>query len=175
MIRLLESDNPDIKLYDTVSYAGYNWIVIGIEGGIATLLTESWVGHVLFEDSPVEEGYNYSDYRSSHVRFYLMDDVLSELLANGAKPLDTRLIDADCTDPVFLLSALQAQRLPDNIRRLNALGHRDWWLRTTTDSSDGSETYVDIIQADGKLGKLLCNSRYAYVRPAMRVRLEDLA
>lgn len=165
MIRLLENEETkDIKLYDVVDYAGHEWYVIGLNGNEVTLLVKDKVfrGRIFDKDS--------NDYKTSVVRDYINSDILPKLLGKGANPIPTNLPDVGCTDKVWLLSLEEAKNLPVEIRKFPSR----WWLR-----SQGRYDYCAAFVNDRGdkgvriLGSVIDYDRYA-VRPAMRVKLEDL-
>lgn len=167
MIRLLENEETrDIKLYDVVNYAGHDWYVIGLDGNIATLLvrgSDFWAE--IFDR-------HSNDYKTSRIRQYLRDEILPDLIRNGANPIPTRLSRCKTEDKLFLLSIEEAEALPKNIRRF----FENWWLRSSGNEGDYA-AYVDIYSGihspaiTDNYGRI--TNDYA-VRPAMRVRLEDL-
>lgn len=110
MIRLLESDSPAMKLYDKIDYAGYNWIVIDIKNGVATLL---WNDKAILKIFDRRSGV----YKTSEIRKYLLNTLLPKLESKGAKPISTRLSDVGCNDKLYLLSIDDAEQLPNNIRK----------------------------------------------------------
>lgn len=163
---LYESENSDIKLYDTVKCAGYEWFVIKIEGDIASLLAkDDDFGKSRFEKKKPHCSSTENDYESSEIRNYLNNSVLPKL--QNANPIPTRLDDVGCTDKVWLLSFDEARRLPKKIRQFP----RWYWLR-----SPGS--YIDIASLVDNVGNVDWDggsvSSSGSVRPAMRVRVEDL-
>lgn len=137
MIRLLESNDSNIKLYETVKYAGYEWFVIQINGDIATLLSSEFFeinnpnirrrGEAWDDYERRKSSFSYKD---SFVRQYLLDKILPELESKGAKLIPTTLSDVGCTDKVWLLSKKEGlgvnSILRDNVESLTlTLSNRD--------------------------------------------------
>lgn len=138
MIRLLESNDPNIELYEVVRFAGYDWYVIQIEGDIATLLSAKT--YEVENPNTRRKGEEWNDfarrqssysYKDSFIRQYLLDEILPDLEAKGAKLIPTILSDAGCTDKVFLLSKKEgigaARKLGSNVAPLvlNLYGRDD--------------------------------------------------
>lgn len=159
--RLYESENSDINLYDIVRCAGYEWYVIDIEDDIVTLLAKNDVfGLCVFSYD------NSKIYKDSEVRKYLKDSVLPKL--QSANPVPTRLNDVGVADKVWLLSTRDARDLPLKIREFENC----WWLR----SPGWTDSRVVYVNNDGGIyvfGHNIDLDNRA-VRPAMKVRIEDL-
>lgn len=158
--RLYESKGSDIKLYDVVNCAGYDWHVIDIDGDIVTLLAkDNDFGKSIFDEES-------NDYETSEIRKYINNIVLPKL--QNANPIPTKLRDVKVTDKVWLLSTDEAEELPTNIRKFP----RWWWLR-----SPGYYRYsAAYVYIDASVNSSGCNidNDSGCVRPAMRVRTEDL-
>ncbi len=151
--------HKDIKLYDVVKCCGYDWYVIGIEDGIVTLLAKDDVfGKSVFDR-------NSGGYRSSEIRKYINNRVLSKL--RNANPIPTELNDFGITDKVWLLSTDEAKKLPENIRRIDD----GWWLR----SFGYNWNIAACVYDTGRVSAGGCHmSQRGSVRPAMRVHIKDL-
>ena len=159
--RLYESENSDIKLYDVVSCADWEWYVIDIDGDIVTLLAkDADFGEHNFDNES-------NSYESSKIREYLKKEILPYL--DIANPIPTRLDDVEVTDKVWLLSVKEAEKLPLKIREFDD----DWyWLRSPGDYSYIAATVYDDGSVDSYGGHV--NNDSGGVRPAMRVHIEDL-
>ena len=151
----------DVKLYDVVNCAGYEWFVIDIKGDIVTLLAKIDFGACEFNEKS-------NDYKNSEIRKYLINRVLPRL--ESANPVPTRLDDVEVTDKVWLLSTDEAEKLSREIREFD-----DWWywLRSPGYSSRYDAAYVDNDGVVNPDGDYVWNDS-GIVRPAMRVRIEDL-
>ena len=173
--KLYESEDSDIKLYDTVRCGDYDWYVIGIEGDIVTLLAKnSDFGVLMFDEES-------SIYENSEIRRYLKNKVLPRL--QNVNPISTDLKDVFCTDKVWLLSMDEAKKLPRKVKFFSD----NWWLRSRGWYGHGHGSrgcyvygyYVDwAAYVAGDDGTVLdgypVNYEYFAVRPAIRVRIEDL-
>lgn len=159
--RLYESENSDIKLYDVVRCAGYEWYVIDKQGDVVTLLAKDDVfGLCVFSYD------NSKIYKDSEVRKYLKNSVLPKL--QKANPISTRLNDVEVADKIWLLSTGDARELPLEIREFD----NSWWLR----SPGWAESRVVYVNNDGGIypfGRNVASDNRA-MRPAMRVHVEDL-
>ena len=112
-------------------------------------------------------------YIDSQVQQYLLDILLPELEANGARPIPTPLYEEGHSDKLYLLSYKEALAVPKSVRRFTS----DWWLRTVVDTSYEFDEYAMdepiIVSRSGDLDYPVRTEDHA-VRPAMRVRIEDL-
>jgi hypothetical protein len=159
--RLYESEESDIQLYDIVSCCGYDWYVINVEGDIVTLLAkDNDFGKSKFDDT------ESNDYKARKIREDINNRVL--LKVQSANPLPTRLDDIGVIDKVFLLSIDEAKRLPREVRQFP-----NWWLLRSCGGHAYDEACVDIDGGVNDDGISVNYVNYA-VRPAMRVRIEDL-
>lgn len=168
--RLYEADNSDdytIRRGDTVEYAGYEWIVLKIEGEVVTLIAR----HKDFGEEQFGSESNLADYKKSYVRAYLKNKVYPELKQNGIYPLLTKLNDVGVSDHVWLLSEREAWwLLNDSDRKFENM----WWLRS-------SNTKEPLLAAVGMNGRIYVEgevSRLNYstplaIRPAIRVNIGD--
>ena len=164
MIRLLENEETkDIRLYDTVSYAGYDWYVIGLDSGSVTLLVKDndVFGRCIFDKKS-------NDYKTSNIRNYLNSTFLSKLESKGANPLPVRLPDVGCTDKVWLLSVDEAEKLPRDIRKFS----RVWWLRSRGRRDRNAACVLTFGDVD--VYGISVNNDLLAVRPAIKVMLEEL-
>ena len=158
---LYESEGSDIKLYDVVNCAGYEWYVIDIEDDVVTLLAKNAdFGKCAFDRES-------NKYRTSEIREYLDIRVLPKV--SSANPIPTRLSDIEVTDKVWLLSIDEAEDLPKNIRKVD-----DWWWLRSPGSRSRDAAYVS------KGGSIDAYGYFVYggsgcVRPAMRVRIDELS
>lgn len=163
MIRLLEDENSsNLKLYDTVSYAGHYWYVIGKRGNEVTLLAAfDDYGRYIFD----EESDNY---KTSKIRKYLNSTILSELESKGANPIPTNLSDVGCTDNVYLLSVEEAEKLPMNKSKFG----KCWWLR----SRGLHDISAAFVWPNGGVYDSGCyvDNDLNEVRPAMKVSMDEL-
>ena len=160
--RLYESENSDIQLYDTVKCAGHEWYVIDIEDDIVTLLdkyADYIIGKRRFDGKS-------NDYKTSKIRELLKNRVLPKL--QSANPIPTRLNDVGVTDKIWLLSVDEARDLPLKIRKCDY----SWWLRSPGFRSNDA-AYVSSGGGVDARGSFI-NADSDSVRPAMRVRIEDL-
>ena len=151
-----------LSLYDTVSYAGYEWYVIGIDNDMTTLLAKNNnFGMSAFDDES-------NDYMTSKVREYLNIVVLPGLLNNGASLIPSKLDNASSIDKVWLLSVDEAEKLPINIKRFS----RWYWLR----SSDGDSCYTASVYHNGDFYAIgLCVPDISgSVRPVVKVYVSNL-
>lgn len=166
--RLYESEDSDVKLYDVVSCGGYNWYVIDIEGGIVTLLPyEHYFGEAIFDND------NSNIYKTSEIRKYLKMDALPWLENKGIHPIPTNLPDVGCTDKIWLLSADEARSLPQRILQNGAW----WYLRSPAKCPGTKSNCASTVNIDGKVslvGTPVHMKAHSSVRPAIRVRVEDL-
>lgn len=164
MIRLLENEGTrDIKLYDVVNYAGHDWYVIYIDDEDVHLLAKDKVfGRHIFDEKS-------NDYKASDIREYLNSEILPKLKSRGANPLPIYMSDIGVADRVWLLSVKEAERIPENIRKFGDY----WWLRSP--SSRYNDCAVCVV-LDGSVYDYggYVNDDILIVRPAMRVKLEDL-
>lgn len=158
--QLYESENSDIKRYSVVRCAGYEWFVIGIDGDIVTLLAKDADFEIAMSNKRL------IDYKTCEVRDYLVSDILPKL--GSVNPIPVRLDDVGCVDKVWLLSIDDAKKLPKKVRRFN----RWWWLRSLNHNSN----FPAIVAPGGDICTYddMCLTVNAAVRPAMRVRIEDL-
>lgn len=158
----------DIVRFGDIVYAGYIWKIIDIKNNIATLLLDEDICHMDFGMS--RQRYPYID---SKVQKYLLNTLLPELEANGAKPIPTLLYEEECYNKLYLLSYDEAQTVPKSIRKFSG----DWWLRTVVDLADDYDEYARteplIVSRNGDLDYPVRTKDHA-VRPAMRVRIEDI-
>lgn len=158
--RLYESENSDIKLYDVVRCAGYEWYVIDIEGDIVTLLAKNRdFGSCRFDKKSI-------DYETSEIRKYLNSNILPKL--RNVNPIPTDLPDEECMDKVWLLSKREADILPKKIRRFVGW----WWLRSYGRLSNFAAGVFNDGDIDSE-GSIVTYDPGS-VRPAMRVHIDDL-
>ena len=161
--RLYESENSDIKLYDVVRCAGYEWYVIDKQGDVVILLAkDADFGECMFDEES-------NDYKNSEIREYLKNRVFPEL--QSANPIPARLSDVGVTDKVWLLSVNEAKKLPLHVKKF---GHFKWiwWLRSPGRYSNDT-AYVDSVGSVHTGGNFVDRASVC-VRPAMQVRVEDL-
>ena len=154
--------HKDIKLYNVVKYAGFEWFVIEIKNNIVTLLAKKNFGESEF--SPLSS----TNYKTSKIMDrYLESSIPSRLDYNEAKLVPTDLPDVDCYgEEVWLLSLDEAEKLPLRIRQFDDW----WWLRTP-----GNFGRVAIVSSNGTIydnGELVYRTNA--VRPAIRVHMKDL-
>jgi hypothetical protein len=152
-----------LSLYDTVSYAGYEWYVIGIDNNTATLLAKnSDFGMSVFDNKP-------NDYIASKIREYLNTKILSDLFSNGTNLIPTKLNDVGSIDKIWLLSVDEVEKLPINIKRFSHW----YWLR----SSDGDSSYAASVYHNGDFYAIgLCvPSVSGSVRPVVKVHISNPA
>lgn len=169
--RLYEADNSDdytIRRGDRVEYAGYEWIVLRIEGEVITLIAR----HKDFGEEQFGSESNLADYKKSYVRAYLKNKVYPELKQNGIYPLLTKLDDVGVSDHVWLLSEREARRLSRSVLKFEEM----WWLR----SSDKNEDHLAAVGEDGDIFDqgsvylpLFKSSIPFAIRPAIRVNIGD--
>lgn len=172
--RLYEGDNPDlgdyayssipqVKKYDIVRCAGYEWYIINIEGDNITLLAKN--NNFFYDEVFSYTGSN--EYKTSYVRDCLKG-FIPVLDRCDVHPIPTRLNDVNCTDEVWVLSLDEVKKLPVNIRKFS----RGYWLRTPSYNSDSDVAYV---YKDGDFTSSGMTIRMPHsIRPAMKVRVEDL-
>lgn len=171
--RLFESEGSDIKLYDVVNYAGFDWYVIGIDsrvrsfsGGVIDDVVTLLAKNADFGTSPFAKDSN--NYNKSYAIGYLGTTVFSKLKQNGAKPLLTKLEGVRLPSRIWLLSTDEAENLPKSV--LSFPGW--WWLRSPGDEDDSTA----IVRRDGFID---INGQYVdagtgNIRPVIRVDLENL-
>lgn len=141
----------------------FDWHVIGIENGIATLLMRT----------DIFAGSYYSDklgdsYRDSFVRKRLNGWILETLIRDGYRPIPTEISDSGSEDSLWELSAEEFEKLP---KRLKVFPRR-WWLR-----DKGSKPGTSLcVNRDGSLEECedIPETDTPTLRPAMRMKLEDL-
>lgn len=150
-----------IEAGSTVAYGGSVWTVIKTNRGIATLL----LAHYMGDEKPFDSR-DRNEYKKSSIRKYLRQTLLPAIQKKGAKPIDTKLPDAGCSDRLFLLSAEEAEQLPEHVRDFGQ--QRLWWTRTPHESKDG----VCAKTGGGDCRNVGWSS--VAVRPAMRVKISDL-
>lgn len=157
--RLYESEESNIQLYDIVSCAGFDWYIIDMNGDNVTLLAKNDdFGRSMFDKVS-------NNYWSSEISEYIYSDVLPKL--RNVNPIPVRLTDVGVTDRVWLLSVYEASNLPREIRQFP----NRWWLR-----SRGYAYYAADVNRDGEVNSFghSVDNIHSTVRPAMRVRIEDL-
>lgn len=150
----------EIKLYDVVIYAGYEWFVIEIDNDKVTLLAKNnTFGTCCFDKDS-------NEYKTSEIRRYINTVVLNKLTENGAY-LETVPIQ-DLEDKIFLLSVDEAKKLPTKVRKFK----RCWWLRSLGLSSHDS-AYVS---HDGNVYPygIYIDFDPISIRPAITVKANDL-
>ena len=160
--RLYESEDSDIKLYDVVKCADCDWYVIDKQGDIVTLLaayTDYSIGQRRFDGKS-------NEYKTSEIREYLKNRVLPKL--QSANPIPTRLNDVGCIDKVWLLSVDEAEDLPLKISKCDY----HWWLRSPGFRNKDA-AYVGSSGGVNAKGSFI-NIDFNGIRPAIRVRIEDL-
>ena len=150
----------DVKIYDVVRCAGYEWYVINKQGDIVTLLAKN------ADFGKCEFDQKSSYYKTSEIRDFLGYSTLPRV--KSANPIPTRLIDVGVTDKVWLLSVDEAEDLPEEIREF----HTWYWLRSRG-YDDSRAANVDLDGGVNDFGNYVYNGLDA-VRPAMRVHIEDL-
>ena len=149
-------DDSDIKPYDVVKYAGYEWYVIDVDDkDIVTLLAKD-----LYFDRISFDGES-SNYQTSQIRKFLLSDVLP-----------TDLPDVNCRgDKIWLLSTSEVKNLPVEIRKFP----KYWWLRSRG-NNDYHNEFAAFVDTNGSFAH--CSEKVYYVwyavRPAIRVHMEDL-
>ena len=164
--RLYESESDSYKIGDVIDYAGHEWYIIGKQDNTVTLFIKNKdFNRYFFHKKSYKDGYrNPNDYKTSAIRKHLHFKILPELIKNGAKPIPTNLPDVDCTDKIWLLSREERENLPDDV----AYFPNDiWWLRSPGENSDSAA--ISLYSGDSAK-----TSTYFSVRPAIRVRIEDL-
>ena len=171
--RINENVPPDdIVRFGDIAYAGRLWTILDIRNDIVTLLLSDRLERMDFR--PLTE------YRDSNLRRYLLNEFLPDLESEGADIIPTRIENypsksESLTDKVYLLSAEEADKLPKNIRTIGD----SWWLRTITwEEDDPWSDYIHmepwIINRYGEFDFTPRHIEDALVRPAIRVRIEDL-
>lgn len=161
--RLYESEDSDIDLYDIVSCAGYEWYVLKIEDDIVTLLAKNDdFGIEIFDEES-------NDYATSHIRDYLLSEVLPEV--QSANPIPTRLDDVGVTDKVWLLSLEEKGNKPWGIFEYTQVW---WWLRTPSKRKPNRVVCVNHRGASSGTNGFEPYYGSIGVRPAMRVHIKDL-
>jgi hypothetical protein len=171
--RLFESEGSDIKLYDVVKYAGFDWYVISLDsnvrsfsGGIIDDVVTLLAKNADFGVSPFAKDSN--NYDKSYAMGYLCTTVFSKLKQNGAKPLLTKLEGVRLPKRLWLLSEDEAEKLPKSV--LSFPGW--WWLRSPGDEDDSTA----IVRRDGfiDMNGQYVDARNGNIRPVIRVNLETL-
>ena len=152
----------EIKLYDVVTYAGFEWFVIRIDSGRISLLAKNNDFGVSIFDK------DSNDYRTSEIRRYLNTSVLNTLTENGAEILETNIPDFGLKDKVWLLSEDEAKQLPPKVRTIS----KWYWLR----SSGSFSMYAAHVGFDGSVNtyRNYVFSESGSVRPAITVKVNDL-
>lgn len=152
-----------LNLYNVVTYAGFEWYIIGIDGDAATLLAKD-------DDFGVYEFDEESnDYESSSIRLYLNSSVLNKLIDNEANLLETCLTDCNSIkEQVYLLSIEEAEKLPELVKKFS----RSWWLRSPGDGSDFA-AFVNFVGDINSYGYHVFND-FGSVRPVIKVKISDL-
>lgn len=152
----------DVKLYDIVSYAGYEWFVIEIDNDKVTLLAKNNDFGVSVFDKET------NDYRTSEIRHYLNTSVLNRLTENGAEILETNIPEFGLKDKVWLLSEDEAEQLPPEVRNLG----KWYWLRSPGNLNIDAAS-VNIVGSVNSRGRDVLNDSGS-VRPAITVKVNDL-
>ncbi len=184
MIRLLNESNDNLKLYDIIKYAEFDWYIIGIDNETVTLLMkDSNYKYIQFD----EKSNNYSN---SKIRNFLIN-AANHLERRGATPIPTNLPDVGVTDKLWLLSKEEAEKLPERIRELRSKYRRlSYWLRSPGDSEHEAcavneyghiqgwwnvdEVLFYEYRGDEEKGLGKRDVGFGRVRPAMKVNISEL-
>lgn len=156
--------SKEIKLHDLVNYAGYEWYVIKLEDGKATLMMKDTLKEMTYSDD------NSNDWVKSNVRNYLIKKFLNnfdELIEMNTNYDENKF----SVDMVRIPTLRDIESLPMNIRK------SDNWYWTMTSSysvsEDCSNAYVFAVASSGYLGNWVVNNTLG-VRPVITLSTESL-
>ena len=158
----MDKSQDAISLYDVVTYAGFEWFVIRIDGERISLLAKNDdFGVSIFDKES-------NNYQTSEIRRYLNTDVLNKLTENGAEILETNIPEFGVKDKVYLLSVSEAKCLPPEVKNTG----KWYWLR----SSGRYSMYAAHVGFDGSVNTYqnYVFSESGCVRPAITVKADDL-
>ena len=162
-------DDAEAIAQKTVYFNEKEWYIIednstSIGEGTVTLLAKDAIAGWIFGAKNI--------YSSSMVKNYLdgLTTGSGSFTAVADVIADSDLPDVDVTGAkLFLLSKTEAEKLPNEVRKLSDTSAGPWWLRTP--GSDGTEYVANGIS--GSIENSVCSQKYS-IRPALRIDLSKV-